>query len=210
MAARSSDAGQVGQATVEHLGLVVVVALLLAAVGAWAAAHVRAGAPPPVLERALAPLDAAPAIPDLGVAPGPGRSAPIGRALRGAARLGGRAGRLAAVGAAAFAGGFTGGLRATVAEFVRNPVAALRDGGVLARTAMTDPVTLGSAGLRAAIDYARELRAMPPEAAYRRVMRDLGEAGADVAVSKGKGLARRAFLRALRNRMAWAGGPVGP
>jgi len=207
MAARSTEAGQ---ATIEHLGLVVAVALLLAAMGAWAAAHVRPGAPPPVLERALAPLDAAPAIPDLGVAPRGARSTPIVRALRRAAGLGGRAGRLAGVGATAFAGGFTGGLRATVAEFVRNPVSALRNSGALARTAVSDPFTLGSAGLRAAVDYARELRAMPPEAAYRRVMRDLGETGADVAVSKGKGLARRAFLRVLRDRLARAGGPVGP
>jgi len=49
--------GQSGQATVEHVGLVVVIALLLAAVGAWAAtADWAPGRPPDVVARVAQPL----------------------------------------------------------------------------------------------------------------------------------------------------------
>ncbi len=207
MAGRGARAREAGQAAVEHIGLVLVVALLLSAAGVWLVGHARPGAgPPPVVDRIVAPLDRVPAIPDLGVAPRRGRFHPLARALRRAVGVGRAGGGLVATGAGAFAAGFTGGLRSTVDEFVRDPVGALTGSGQLAAAAMRDPLGLGAGGLRAAIDYARELRSMPPAAAYRRFMHDLGGAGADLAVARGRGLARKALLRVLRGRLEGAAG----
>lgn len=46
-----------GQATLEHIGLVLVIALMFGAVGTWAARELRpTGPPPPIIERVAAPL----------------------------------------------------------------------------------------------------------------------------------------------------------
>lgn len=191
---------QSGQAAVESIGLAIAIAALFAAAAIWAAAHVRApDAPPPIVAEVTAALDgmAGPApVPDLGIAPR-GRRPPIGRALRGVGRVLRVGGSIAVTGASAFGDGVGRGVTQTVHEFIANPVGTVVGGGEVAVAAVRDPAGLGAA----AVEYARELRALPPREAYRRVMRDLGELTVDAAVTRGKMAARRAVLRALRRRI---------
>ncbi len=202
-----------GQATVEQIGIVVVVALLLAAVSVWVSAAVRdAGRPPPVVERVLAPqAPVAPALdtphPDIGVAPRPRRGRLSG-ILRATARTARRVTRLAGAGGVAFAQGFAGGLATTVREAASDPAGILAGGGAVS-VLVRDPVGLVRAELAAARDYARAMRALPPDRAYRRLMRDLGRASADVAVTRGKQLATRAAVRAVRRRLSRSGAAPG-
>lgn len=121
-----------GQATLEHIGLVLVIALMFGALGTWAAREFRpAGAPPPIIERVAAPLlggvqgatpGGVPGAPEVGRAPGsseaqgaPGASgasasAPrsLGAGMRGMARAMERA-------AGAMTGAAAGGASANVA-----------------------------------------------------------------------------------------------
>lgn len=187
-----------GQASVEYVGTLAVLALALAAFGAWAIHHVRApnAAPPPAV-RIFDPvaLIGAPAQP----APeGPGR---VSRLVRRGIRIAGRGGRLAGRGWLAMRIGFADGVAVSVRSFVRDPVAALTDGTGLLAEVVRDPGGAGASVVRAAIDYAKELRALPPEEAYLRFMHDLGGLEADVAVSRGRGAARRALLKAIRRRL---------
>ncbi len=199
-------AGASGQATVEHVGLVVVVALLVAAAGAWLASHVRPDrAPPPIIPHVWSGLDRirepAPRPPDLGLTPRERRNPAIGRALRRVGQTVRTGGEIVVVGATAFASGFGQGMWGAFTEFVRDPVALLTDGRGVITSLAEDPLGLTTAQFDAAISYARELRAMSPKDAYRRFMRDLGEATADVVIARGKLLAKRAMLRALKRRL---------
>jgi hypothetical protein len=202
----SRTSTQTGQATVEHVAIVVVVAVLLAAIGAWIASRVRSDAGPPdvvtrvwpgwqQLEEPVAP------VPDLGLRPGASHRSGIGSIVRRAVRLAGRARKVVLGGQRAFASGFGHGLWDTFTGFVRDPVGLLTAGGGIVTQLAGDPGGFARAQLEAAIVYARELSRMPPEAAYRRFMRDLGELSADVAVARGKSFAERAMLRALKRRL---------
>ena len=186
--------------------MVVVVALLLAAVGAWLASHVQPDRTPPAviphvwsgLDRIIEP---APRLPDLGLTPRDRRAPAIGRALRRVVRTVRIGGEIVVVGATAFASGFGHGMWGAFTEFVRDPVALLTDGRGLITALAEDPLGFTTAQFDAAVDYARELRAMSPKAAYRTFMRDLGEVTADAVITRGKLLAKRAMLRALKRRI---------
>ena len=195
---RSSHANA-GQATVEYVGIVVVVALVLAAFGAWAIHHVRApDRPPPVVTAVIDPF----AVVGRQEESAPGRGERLRRFIRQGMRGAVRGGRIVGRGWLAFNEGVTNGLAATVRDFVRDPVGSLIGGTGLLADVIRDPSGVGSAVVREAIDYAEELRAMPPEDAYERFMHDLGEVTADAAVTRGKAAARKALLRAIRRRLA--------
>ena len=199
-------AGASGQATVEHVGMVVVVALLLAAAGAWLASHVQPDRPPPpVIPHVWSGLDQiaepSPRLPDLGLTPRDRRTPAIGRAFRRVVRTVRTGGEIVVVGVTAFTSGFGHGMWGAFTEFVSDPVALLTDGRGLIAALAEDPLGFTTAQFDAAVDYARELRAMSPKAAYRTFMRDLGEATADAVITRGKQLAKRAMLRALKQRI---------
>ena len=202
-----------GQSTVEYVGIVVLLAILLGAVGWWAARHVRAPAKPPdLIEHGWEGIDKI-APPPL-VVPGvdPPRRTNERRFLRVVRRVGRvvrRGGRIVVVGASEFVLGFGDGLKTAVEDFVRDPIGALKDGGGLLDELARDPIGFTKAQLDAAIDYARELAKLPPEEAYRRFMHDLGEVAAEEAVGHGKKAAAKAIKRALKRRLERASGRPG-
>jgi hypothetical protein len=192
---------------VEQVGLVVVVALLLAACGVWLVAHaggVGAAAPSIVqspwsgLDRVATPTTQ---VPDLGLTPARSRGRAIGKVL---ARIGSglrTANRVVAVGTEAFVRGVSAGLVTTVSEIARDPVGALVGGADLVGELARDPVGFTRAQIDAAVDYVAMLRGMPADQAYQRLMHDLGEVTVDVVVLRGKAAARNALLRSLKRRI---------
>ncbi len=190
----------------EYLAVVVVVALGLAAAGVWLASTSRPSGDEPaaVVDRAWSGLDR------IG-APGSGTGVrtpgSFRRAVRGAAHVVQTGGDIAATGVAAFGLGVGDGVRATMNAFLADPVGTLVGGGGGAAALARDPLGVTRAQLDAALAYTRALRDLPPREAYRRFMRDLGEAGADLAITRGKQLAVRSLIRAARRRSARPSGP---
>jgi hypothetical protein len=109
---------------------------------------------------------------------------------------------LAATGVASLGLGVGDGVRATITGLAADPVGTLTGGGGAVASVLRDPLGVTRAQLAEAVAYARVLRSLPPREAYRRFMRDLGEVGVDLAVTRGKQLAVRALLRAARRRAA--------
>lgn len=186
--------------------MVVVVALLLAAAGAWLTSHVHPDRhPPPVTTHVWSGLDripeSTPRPPDLGLTPHGRSERTTGHAVRRILRGVVKANRLILSGNRVFVAGFGHGLWMSVTDFVRDPVALLTDGRGLIKDFAEDPAGLVAAQIDAAIDYARQLKAMSPQDAYRRVMRDLGELSADVVIERGRGFARRKMLSVLKRRL---------
>ena len=195
-----------GQASVEHIGLVVVVALLLAACGVWLATHVRAGtAAPDIVATPWAGLERietpATQVPDLGVTPSRSKGRPVSRILGRIGRAVRRANRVVAVGTEAFVRGVGVGAWSTASQLARDPVGTLIGGADLVSELRRDPLGFTRAQIDAAVGYVDELRAMPVDQAYERVMRDLGQLTVDVVVLRGKAAARNALLRSLKRRI---------
>jgi hypothetical protein len=186
---------------VEYLAVVVVVALGLAAVGVWLASTSRPAGdgPAAVVDRAWSGLDRI-------AAPGSGTEVrtpgPFRRAVRSVARAVQTGSDIAATGVASLGLGVGDGVRATLDAFLADPAGTLVGGGGAAAALAHDPLGVTRAQLDAALAYARALRELPPREAYRRFMRDLGEAGADLAITRGKQLAVRSLIRAARRRSA--------
>ena len=111
------------------------------------------------------------------------------------------ANRVIASGRQAFVAGFGHGLWVSVSDFVRDPAALLTDGNGLVKDFATNPAGLVKEQIDAAIDYARQLEAMSPQDAYRKVLHDLGEVSADVVIARGRGFAHRTMLRAIKRRL---------
>ena len=186
--------------------MVVVVALLLAACGVWLVAHVRAGPTAPgILETPWAGLDriAPPPtqVPDLGLTPAPSRGRPAGRILGRIVAALRTANRVVAVGTEAFVRGVGVGVWSTASQLARDPVGTLVGGADLAEELRRDPLGFTRVQIDAAMRYVSELRAVPAEQAYERVMRDLGQVTVDVVVLRGKAAAQNALLRSLKRRL---------
>lgn len=179
--------------------MVVVVALGLAAAGIWITAMSRPSgdAAASVVEHTWAGLDRIAMPPDGVDAHTPG---PFRRALRSAARAVRAGSDVAAIGVASLGLGVGDGVRATIAAVAADPVGSLVGGGGAVAAVARDPLGVTRAQLHAAVAYARALRELPPREAYRRFMRDLGEVGVDLALTRGKQLAIRSLLRAVRAR----------
>ena len=184
-----------GQATVETVGVTVMVALLLAAVSAWLVREVRPPARAPAFIEAVAtPLARDPApfefrypLPRPFEMPRGRDDEPIGRALRAAGR-GVREG---------VAFGIEMNRRCTLAFGMRlgdRSLALFRDpvGGILEPPVGELPT---SEEVRR---YAEELRAMPARDAALRATADACALGADVTVEVAQALLRRRIERAGR------------
>ena len=194
---------QRGQATVEHVGIVTAVALLMAALSLWVAANVRApSAPPPLIEAATRPLGEAGA-PGV-VVSGAGIAAirqmrgasvaPIGRFFRWT----GRTLRDVVVGGPAVADGFVDRLRERGRALVDDPVGTIVD--VVRDLTSESPslVDLVRRQVGDVVDYATSLRGLSREEIIRRIGHDLGGTAADVAVSR----ATRAVVSRIRKARA--------
>ena len=189
----------------EYLAIVVVVAVALAGLGAWiaTAARPRGDGPAAAVERVWSGLDDIARPPAWPGAPEPAlEQGRFRRAVRHVSRAVRRGGDIVATGAASFGSGVGDGVWHTMGAFIHDPVAALTGGRGVVAGLLRDPVGFTRAQVEAAVEYTAELRALPPREAYRRFMHDLGEAGTDVALTRGKQLAVRSMLRAMRRRLA--------
>jgi hypothetical protein len=197
---------QRGQATVEAVGVAVMVALLLAATTAWLLREVRPpGEPPAVIEAAARPLARDPWPLELRypLPPAPfdiprGRDdEPIGRALRILARGAGEGVVVAAEMRQAFARAYAERLLERGREFLEDPLTELPDPELLT------PEGAVGAGLRnaeALWEYARELRSLPLREAALRASADAGALAADLTISGAKRAARRKVEQVGRDR----------
>jgi hypothetical protein len=198
---------QCGQAALESVALVVLVALLLGVTAAWAVRVVPGGAgPPPVIERAARPLAPAPpavAVPPVAPAPADGDD---GGAWRRILR-GGRAVLVLRMQMEErFARGFLGRVRDRAAAVLRAPSSVVpRSPTAL----IPDPVQ----SVRAALDgvrdgrrYVARLRRMPRREAVLQVTEDVGALTADQLID----LATRRLLRRAAGAAAGAGRGRGP
>jgi hypothetical protein len=198
-----SRGAQRGQAAVESIGIAVLVALLLAAVSAWLLREVRPPERPPALVEAVAaPLTRGPGTFDFRYPlPAPvlqmprGRSnAPIGRALRAAARWSRDAVVLGLEMRHRFALGFGRRLGERARRLLEDPLGEL--------VSAPDADVLTPAGLGRAVErlraYVREVRALPPREAALRVSEDAGGLGADLAVEAAKAWLQRRAQRGGR------------
>lgn len=178
-----------GQGTVEYLGLVLVIGLLLA--GAMIAIHrVR---PPTHLPRVEPTGERVPLVGLLGTpaAPQPGWAARLVTRTRHVAVA-------AARGQEAFVAGFTRAAISDARDLVRDPVGTLfgRPGdGIGLITAVVHPIATGRAQVASLRRYLRDLRAMDPDDAWVRMMGDLGALGEDAVLSRGR---RTLLKRAVR------------
>jgi hypothetical protein len=180
-----------GQGTVEYVGLVLVIAALMA-VGMI------------TIDRIRAPTHLATADPDaqrvalIALLGTPPQQEP----RRGwAANLAGRAGHLvvtAVRGRDAFVAGFTRAAIADLRALTHDPVGTLLGSpgdGIGLITAVMHPVATARAQAADLRRYAGELRAMDPDDAWVRLMGDLGAVGEDVALARGR---RTILKRAVR------------
>ena len=178
---------QQGQAAVEHVATVVLVAGLLAALSAWSAGALRAPLPPPLIEHAARPLGTHRPLPT-----GPGLVAneapwtfpagrddePIGRFLRGARDVV----AVAAEVSGEFQRAFGARIEQRVIGLARHPIGTIAE--TLRSLGLVDPdvVALFRRRVGALGDYAEMLRRMSPREAALRVASDAGAATADLVL----------------------------
>jgi hypothetical protein len=192
---------QRGQATVEHVGLAVVVALLLALVAVWLAREVRPPASPPrFVDAAAQPLESAESWagrsvdPLLGLQPWRqprGRDGePIGRALR----AGASAGAIWARGVVAQGRGGLQRLQQHLADIRRNPLRVVLENLRGAYWLSAHPQEAARQTAAALRDYVVELGRLGPEGAYLRLAHDSGREAVDLALARGQTELRRLIL----------------
>lgn len=179
---RSSS--QAGQASTETAGLVVLVALLFAALAAWAPGAITLpDEPPPFIERvgAILGVSAPPLEARSTTAPAAwvmnlrgNDDAPIGNFLRRTRDFTVDAGRVTGIFAVAFAGGAKDGATARVVQIVSDPI-----GTVIAMVPVPQHpiqrIQNDVRDARALVTYIAELRGLTPEDAARRLGRDTGQ-----------------------------------
>ena len=191
---------QTGQATVEAVALWLLIAGLLALVGAWLVAHTRpAAGPPPVVERVARPLlepDRSGGLPWEALVPR-GTGGPVAWRVLGGARRIGRAGyELRVEAELAFADGFLDRLQQRAEGVAADPVGQALDLAV----SLEDPAgagrSEGSEAGPALTRYLDEIAHSSPREGMLRVARDLGRLAADEALRRlvraaGRGATRR-------------------
>jgi hypothetical protein len=196
----SPDA-QRGQATVEMVGITVMVALLLAAASAWLLREARPPSRPPAFIATVStPLVRDPGPFDYRYPfPGPrfesprGRDdEPIGRVLRGA-----RGGIV--IGwqmSEAFDRGFRARMRERGAMLLDDPLGSLATAPDLETLTGVATVRQGIDNARRLWEYGRELRSMPAREAALRLSEDAGALAADIAIEAAKRGARKGVEKA--------------
>ncbi len=202
-----------GQATVEHVGLVALMAVLLSATGLWLVREVRPPAHPPrFVDAAAQPLESADSWvgrnlnPLAGLQPwrAPlGGIGPIGRALRDA-------GAVLVGGVVAFNRGTVDRLLEHLDRMLHDPLDTLLVSLRGAYWAGSNPDEAALAAVRDLRAYVRDLRRAGWREAYLRLAHDAGAEAIDLALARGQAQARRLILRRLAERLparAGAGGP---
>jgi hypothetical protein len=198
-----SRVGQRGQATVETVGVTVLVALLLAGTSAWLVRAVHPPERPPAFVEAVSkPLVRDPApfefrypLPRPFTMPRGRDDEPIGRALRalaGGARDGLLFGHELQ---AAFGLAYAERLRERGEQLLRDPLGGL---GVVADPDLLRPESYAQDAVRDAErlrDYIAALRSMSPREAALRVSGDLGSFGADLSIEAAEVLLRKRLQR---------------
>jgi hypothetical protein len=190
-----------GQATVEMVGMTVVVALLVAATSAWLVRAVRPpDAPPDAIGAVAAPLHREPAPFDYAY-PLPGRGfqlplgrddEPIGRVLRIVGR-GAREGFVVAIEMRhAFARAYAMRLRDRAEGLLRDPLGELVRPNQLTLEGAARSGLLNAGRLWA---YGRELRSLPLREAALRAAADAGALAADLTVDAAKRAGRERLDR---------------
>lgn len=211
---------QRGAASVEVAGLAMVVAALMSAIAIWAAREMRPPEHPPALIDEVAAAIEPPGPPAAATPPGgarwqfPSRDGlePIPAALAWFGRR-----HLEIFGpnqdalALAFLEGAAAGARQELESIAGDPAGELIGLVGLARFALTSPndprtvalrVRLMLETVRDAADYVVDVYAdEDPRHAARRVGRDGGELAADLAIGRGKRLARKRVREILRERL---------
>jgi hypothetical protein len=202
---------QNGQASVETAGLAVLVALLFAALVAWAPGAIQLPADPPrVFERLGAalgvsspPLEAISTTnPAIWMLAGDGDdNEPIGNVLRRVRDVSVRTGKVTGIFAWSFANGVKDGATAEVVHIVHDPI-----GTVIEMVPDPNPITALRNSVQDAKDltaYLDELRSLPPEEAARRLGRDTGEyvgaAAVDSLITRSIRVAGRRAVRHVHN-----------
>jgi hypothetical protein len=199
---------QNGQASVETAGLAVLVALLFAALAAWAPGAIRLpAAPPPVFERLGAvlgvsspPLEAVSTTNPLiwNLADNGNGDEPIGNFLRRVRDVSVRTGTVTGIFAWSFANGVKDGATAEVVHIVHDPI-----GTIIEMVPDPNPITAVRNSVqdaKALAAYLDELRSLPPEEAARRLGRDTGQyVGAAAVDSLIKRSIRASGRRAVRH-----------
>ncbi len=181
---------QRGQGTVEYIGVVVLVALLVTGITLWLRTAIPDGpVSPPValtqpLERLVDPL----------------RPPPPPKKGRGFWRSVGHGVRVAARTPVLLYRGFRDRVKQNLKDFIDDPLGSLRSGGNGLFALARDPIGVTQEILDAARGYADELQALGPEKAYERLVYDLGGAAGDAAFDRGASKARRELLKAVRRR----------
>lgn len=181
-----------GQGTVEYVGLVLVVAVLMAA-AMLAIHHVR---PPNHLSPSAGVPERVPLVELLGP-----RRPPVQGRLAVLARRTRRAATIVVRGERAFITGFRQAAVTDLRALVNDPMGTLlgRPGdGIGLITAVLHPIATGRAQVASLRRYVRELRAMDGDEAWVRLMGDLGAVGEDVAVSRGRRMILKRAVRAGR------------
>src|SRR5262245_54177736 len=194
--------GQRGQATVEHVGMVALLALLLSAAGLWLVREVRPpDRPPRFVEAAAQPLVSADSWvgqyvdPLAGLqpwrAPRGRDDEPIGRVLR----AGGRAGLVALQGVPAFGQGAWDRLAEHLDAILDNPLEAALESARQGWWVGMHPDEAARQLAREMRDYVAELRRLGPRGAYLRLAHDAGGEALDAALSRGGAAVRRLILQ---------------
>jgi hypothetical protein len=206
MSSLALQAGR-GQATVEHVGMVALVALLLSAAALWLVREVRPGPHPPrFVDAAAQPLESAESWVGRQVDPLAGLQpwsmpraglGPIGRALRTGVGVVGVLGR----GVPAFAHGAVDRLVEHLHEMLRNPVEATLETLRGAYWAGTNPDQLALRAVRDLRAYVEDLRRRGWEEAYLKLAHDAGGETLDLALTRGGAELRRLLLRRLLARL---------
>lgn len=216
---RSTGPGT-GQAILEHLGIVLIVAVVVAA-SVWAAGELRPpDRPPGFVQRAAAPLSqpatpaGPPAIPTGRPASpfstwpyplprGPRRASIFRRALRVAGRIVRVSGETGFV----FGKAFVLRLKDRAVMLVRHPERFITDFVDQIRHLEEDPIgTLGGDQIQRVRDYVRLLRSLPPREAVRRLAEDAGSFGADIVID----VVTRAAARRIAARLPGGSPPPAP
>ncbi|MCU0308626.1 MAG: hypothetical protein MUE51_12835 [Thermoleophilia bacterium] len=195
-----------GQATVEHIGLVVAVALLMGALALWGVREMRPPEhPPDVVGAAARPLAGAAR---------PARDAAVLSWMLRAEHVGAGAGRTPVERAVRFlvagrliaAEGEVDFIRAFAARVRERAGEALADPGGIARDLadpdldFSDPRRVVTERWDDLLRYLGELRSLPAREAFLRASRDAGGLAADVAIARVVRAARRAVTERVTRR----------
>lgn len=206
MSGHPTRTAQRGQATVEHVGIAVIVALLLASLSIWVSQNVRPPPAPPAISSLADRLDGPPPGSPyylfqhrgLPLSAMRGRNdETIGRFFR---FVGGFTRDLVTIGGPALVKGFVVRIKDRAVDMARDPIGTIKN--TLQSLGETDPNVFAAVRDRIGDigDYVDSLRHLSQEEMIEKVAEDLGAAGADFAIDRGRALMLKQGIKHLRDR----------